>query len=132
MYIWLLHTFHILYWFLKVKHSAQIYLSEWSVHPNKNIQGIRLEDAGQGWDPVYFMNPKTTFRTREKKCEFWYWLKTTDKVGIMFMTIGLLDELSFWVRCWQLWREAREAAEWFVEVFERKDSENSPLYSVVL
>ena len=34
------------------------------------------------------------------------------------MTIALLDELLFWMRCRQLRREAREAAERLIEVFE--------------
>ena len=31
--------------------------------------------------------------------------------AITFMSIALLDELLFWMRCRQLRREAREAAE---------------------
>ena len=41
--------------------------------------------------------------------------------AITFMFIALLDELLFWMRCRQLWREAREAAERLIEVLE--DSE---------
>ena len=51
------------------------------------------------------------------------------------MTIALLDELLFWMRCRQLRREAREAAERLIEVFERYDDENAShisLYSIVL
>lgn len=46
------------------------------------------------------------------------------------MTIAVLDDLLFEMR--QLRREAREAADRFVEMFERKDSQNSHLYSRVL
>ena len=51
------------------------------------------------------------------------------------MTIALLDELLFRMRCRQLRREAREAAERLIEVFERHDDENAShisLYSIVL
>ena len=41
--------------------------------------------------------------------------------AITFMSIALLDELFFWMRCRQLWREIREAAERLIEVLE--DSE---------
>ena len=41
--------------------------------------------------------------------------------AIPFMSIALLDELLFWMRCKQLQREAREAAERLIEM--RKDSE---------
>lgn len=51
-------------------------------------------------------------------------------IGITFMTIAVLDDLLFEMR--QLRREAREAADRFVEMFERKDSQNSHLYSRVL
>ena len=37
------------------------------------------------------------------------------------MSIALLDELLFWMRCRQLTREARKAAERLIEVL--KDSE---------
>ena len=37
-----------------------------------------------------------------------------------FMTISLLDELLLWMRCGQLQRKAREAAELLIEVFEHK------------
>ena len=53
-------------------------------------------------------------------------------LGITLMTIALLDELLFWMR---LRREAREAAERLIEVFERHDDENAShisLYSIVL
>ena len=40
---------------------------------------------------------------------------------ITFMPIALLDKLLFWMRCIQLRREAREAAERLTEVL--KDSE---------
>ena len=35
-----------------------------------------------------------------------------------FMSIALLDELLFWMRCSQLLRKAREAAERFIVVLE--------------
>ena len=41
--------------------------------------------------------------------------------AITFMSIALLDELLFWMRCRQLRREAREAAGRLIEVLE--DSE---------
>ena len=41
--------------------------------------------------------------------------------AITFMSIALLSELLFWMRCRQLRREAREAAERLIEVLE--DSE---------
>ena len=41
--------------------------------------------------------------------------------AITFISIALLDELLFWMRCRQLGREAREAAERLIEVLE--DSE---------
>ena len=56
-------------------------------------------------------------------------------LGITLMTTALLDELLFWMRCRQLRREAREAAERLIEVFERHDDENAShisLYSIVL
>ena len=34
------------------------------------------------------------------------------------MSIALLDELLFWMRCRQLWRKAREAAERLIVVLE--------------
>ena len=48
--------------------------------------------------------------------------------GIMFVTIAMFDELLFWMRCRQLRREAREAAEHLIEVFERQEH----LFSAVL
>lgn len=50
--------------------------------------------------------------------------------GFVCMTLAVLDELLFWMRCRQLRREAREAAERLIEVFERQENEH--LYSVVL
>ena len=44
--------------------------------------------------------------------------------AITFMSIALLDELLFWIRCRQLRHEAREAAEQLIEVLE--DSKLSP------
>ena len=41
--------------------------------------------------------------------------------AITFMSKALLDELLLWMRCRQLRREAREAAERLIEVLE--DSE---------
>ena len=38
--------------------------------------------------------------------------------SITFMCISLLDNLLFWMRCQQLWREAREAAERLIVVLE--------------
>ena len=46
------------------------------------------------------------------------------------MTLAMFDELCFWMRCRQLQREAREAAEHLIEVFERQENEH--LFSVVL
>ena len=40
---------------------------------------------------------------------------------ITFLSIALLDELLFWMRCRQLRGEAKEAAERFIQVLE--DSE---------
>ena len=37
---------------------------------------------------------------------------------ITFLSIALLDELLFWMRCRQLRREAREAAERLIKVLE--------------
>ena len=34
------------------------------------------------------------------------------------MSIAFLDELLFWMRCWQLWPKAREAAERLIVVLE--------------
>ena len=44
--------------------------------------------------------------------------------AITFMSIALLDELLFWMRCRQLWREAREAAERLIEVLEDSERES--------
>lgn len=52
--------------------------------------------------------------------------------GMAMMTLALLDELLLWLRCFQLRREAREAAERFIEAFERHDDDVSHLYSVIL
>lgn len=40
--------------------------------------------------------------------------------GFTFVAVALLDELSFWLRCYQLRREAREAAERWIELLERE------------
>ena len=51
------------------------------------------------------------------------------------MTIALLDGLLFWMRCRQLRREAREAAERLIEEFERHDDVNAShisLYGIAL
>lgn len=51
--------------------------------------------------------------------------------GFACMAVVLIfDELCWWFRCRQLRREAREAAERLIEVFERQDNEH--LYSVIL
>ena len=56
-----------------------------------------------------------------------------DMFGFTMIAIALLDELLLWLRCRQLQREAREAAERFIEVFERHEENVSlPLYSVIL
>ena len=53
--------------------------------------------------------------------------------GFTMIAIALLDELLLWLRCRQLQREAREAAERFIEVFERHEENVSlPLYSIIL
>ena len=46
--------------------------------------------------------------------------------AITFMSIALLDELLFWVRCGQLRCEARKAAGRFIEVFEDSQQESRP------
>ena len=43
------------------------------------------------------------------------------------MSIILLDELLFWMRCRQLRHEAREAAERFIEVLEGSERESRPM-----
>ena len=43
-----------------------------------------------------------------------------------FMSIVLLDELLFWMRCRQLPREAREAAERLIEVLEDSERDSYP------
>ena len=40
--------------------------------------------------------------------------------AITFMSTALLDEVLFWMRCRQLWREAKEAAERLMKVLEDK------------
>ena len=45
---------------------------------------------------------------------------------ITFMSIALLDELLFRMRCRQLRREAREAAERFIEVLEDSERDSRP------
>ena len=47
--------------------------------------------------------------------------------AITFMSIALLDELLFWMRCRQLRREAREAAECLNEVLEDSEQESRSL-----
>ena len=47
--------------------------------------------------------------------------------AITFMSIALLDELLFWMRCRQLRREAREAAERLIEVLEDSERESRPV-----
>ena len=47
--------------------------------------------------------------------------------AITFMSIALLDELLFWMRCRQLRREAREAAERLIEVLEDSERESRPI-----
>ena len=44
-----------------------------------------------------------------------------------FMSIALLDELLFWMRCSHLRREAREAAERLMEVLEDSEQESRPV-----
>ena len=44
------------------------------------------------------------------------------------MSIALLDELLFWMRCRQLWHEAREAAERLIEVLEDSERESRPVF----
>ena len=46
--------------------------------------------------------------------------------AITFMSIALLDELLFWMRCRQLRREAREAAEQLIEVLEDSERDSRP------
>ena len=46
--------------------------------------------------------------------------------AITFMSIALLDELLFWMRCRQLRREATEAAERLIEVLEGRKQESRP------
>ena len=43
------------------------------------------------------------------------------------MSIALLDELLFWMRCRQLRREAREADEQLIEVVEDSERESRPM-----
>ena len=43
------------------------------------------------------------------------------------MSIALLDELLFWMRCRQLRHEAREAAERLIEVLEDSRRESRPV-----
>ena len=43
---------------------------------------------------------------------------------ITFMSIALLDRLLFWMRCRQLWREAKEAAERLIVVLEESERES--------
>ena len=46
--------------------------------------------------------------------------------AITFMSIALFDELLFRMRCRQLQREAREAAERFIEVLEDSELDSCP------
>ena len=46
--------------------------------------------------------------------------------AITFMSIALLDELLFWMRCRQLRRETREAADRLIEVLEDSERESHP------
>ena len=46
--------------------------------------------------------------------------------AITFMSIALLDELLFWMRCRQLRREDREAAERLMEVLEDSERDSCP------
>ena len=47
--------------------------------------------------------------------------------AITFMCIALFDELLlFWMRCRQLRREAREAAERLIQVLEDKELDSRP------
>ena len=47
--------------------------------------------------------------------------------AITFMSIALLDELLFWMRCRQLRQEDREAAERLMEVLEDSERESRPV-----
>ena len=47
-------------------------------------------------------------------------------LAITFMSIALLDELLFWMRCRQLRLEASEAAEGLIEVLEDSERESRP------
>ena len=44
--------------------------------------------------------------------------------AITFISIALLDEVLFWMRCRQLLCEAREAAELLIEVPEDSEQES--------
>ena len=46
---------------------------------------------------------------------------------IIFMSIALLDELLFWMRCRQLRHEAREAAERLIDVLKDSQQESQSL-----
>ena len=46
--------------------------------------------------------------------------------AITFISIALLDELLFWLRCRQLRHESREAAERLIEVLEDSQQESRP------
>ena len=50
--------------------------------------------------------------------------------AITFMCIALFDELLFRMRCRQLWREAREAAERLIEVFEDSELASCPFVCI--
>ena len=47
--------------------------------------------------------------------------------AITFMCIAYVDELLFWMRCKQLWREAREVAERLIEVLEDSELDSRPM-----
>ena len=49
-------------------------------------------------------------------------------VAITFMSIALLDELLFWMRCRQLRHEARESAERLIELLEDSERESRHVY----
>ena len=46
--------------------------------------------------------------------------------AITFMSIDLLDELLFWMRCRQLGHEVRDGAELLIEVLEDSEHEYRP------
>ena len=46
--------------------------------------------------------------------------------AITFMSIALLNELLFWVRCRQLQGEAREAGKQLIKVLEDSERDSRP------